>query len=127
MLISGEAIEDFLKPRLALPKASDVAAASDLAAGRAVGRRYIGDSGVGDSPVDGGDASGRDVDVGWHVSRNGLLLVNLVCGLYDGRVVGRRMGDIVGSLMRKTLVAGRDDGIGRCQSQSDATAWRRGG
>lgn len=81
MLTSGEAIEDFLKARLALPKTSDVAAASDVAATRAVGSRDIGDSGVGDSPVDGGDASGRDVDVGWHVSGGGLFLVDLVRSL----------------------------------------------
>jgi hypothetical protein len=121
VLTSGEAIEDLLKPRLTLPKASDVAATR---------ARGVGDCAIADGPVDGGDAGSRNVGIGRRVNGSGLLLVDLVRGLCDDSVVGRRVVDVGGGLIRSTLMTRRDNGAGRCRSWSispDESIWGSGG
>jgi hypothetical protein len=81
-MTSGEAIEDLLKPRLALAKASDVAATRTVSSGDSR------NGGVGNSPINGSDRGRWDVCVGWCINRRRRLLVDLACSLGNEVVVG---------------------------------------
>lgn len=111
VLVGRETAEHLLIPRLTLAKASNVAASRAVAP-----RRRLSNGAVSKGAIHSGDRGRWDVGVGRAVKGGTALLVDLVRGLCDGIVVGRRGWAVVRSLPRNTLLARRHNRVHRCMT-----------